>query len=216
MTATELSEILAKHAKWRRGEADGERAYLSGADLSRADLSRADLSDADLSDADLSDADLSGADLSRADLSRADLSRAYLSRADLSRADLSGANLSRAYLSDAIGYASAPESERTDPLPVPVIPRIHSTILAAVTAQGCSLDMRDWHSCETTHCRAGWAIHLTGAEGAALEKKYGPFIAGGMIYRASDPQHPAPHFFASTDRAMADIKACAEREASEA
>ncbi len=115
-TDAEIKEILEKHAKWLRGDNNGERAYLSGADLSRANLSGADLSGAnlsgaylsgaylsgaDLSGANLSGAYLSGADLSGADLSGADLSRAYLSRADLSGADLSGANLSGAYLSGA-------------------------------------------------------------------------------------------------------------------
>ena len=67
-----LSETIKLHEKWLRGESDGVRANLSGADLSRANLS--------------------GANLSRADLSRADLSRANLSGANLSRANLSGAN----------------------------------------------------------------------------------------------------------------------------
>ena len=67
-----LKEVLEAHLKWIRGESDGKRAGLSGADLSGANLS--------------------GANLSRANLSVADLSRADLSRADLSGANLSGAN----------------------------------------------------------------------------------------------------------------------------
>lgn len=38
MTKEQLTDILAKHAKWLRGEEGGERADLSGADLSGADL----------------------------------------------------------------------------------------------------------------------------------------------------------------------------------
>ena len=34
MTQKELNEILELHKKWANGEADGERAYLSGAYLS--------------------------------------------------------------------------------------------------------------------------------------------------------------------------------------
>jgi uncharacterized protein YjbI with pentapeptide repeats len=91
ITPDQIPGILARHAKWLRGEAGGEHADLSGANLSGANLIRADLSGANLSGADLSGADLSGADLSGA---------------NLSGADLSGANLSRAYLSGAV-YAFA-------------------------------------------------------------------------------------------------------------
>ncbi len=68
MGAQELKDVVAKHGKWLRGENDGSRANLSGADLSGADLSRANLYGADLSRANLSRANLSGADLSRANL----------------------------------------------------------------------------------------------------------------------------------------------------
>ena len=92
MNISKIREILSKHQKWLNGEAGGERADLSGADLSRADLSEANLSRADLSGADLSEANLSGADLSRADLRGA----------DLSGADLRGANLSGAENTDSV------------------------------------------------------------------------------------------------------------------
>ena len=97
MNISKIREILSKHQKWLNGEAGGERADLSGADLSRADLSEANLSRADLSGADLSGADLSGADLRGANLSGADLRGA-----DLSGADLRGANLSGAENTDSV------------------------------------------------------------------------------------------------------------------
>ena len=78
MTQEELNTILDKHKKWLDGDAGGERANLSGANLSRANLSEAYLSRANLSEA----------NLSGANLSRADLSEAYLSRANLIGADL--------------------------------------------------------------------------------------------------------------------------------
>lgn len=46
--AAALKIVLDRHAKWRRGEAGGTRADLSGADLSGADLRGADLSGTDL------------------------------------------------------------------------------------------------------------------------------------------------------------------------
>jgi len=95
---------------------------------------------------------------------------------------------------------------------VPVMESLDSKILAAVTTGGGTLDMGHWHdeSCRTTHCRAGWAIHLAGAAGYALEKQHGPQRAGAMLYRASTGR--APHFFASNERALEDIRRCAELE----
>ena len=101
MTSEELKIVLEKHEKWLKGEKDGERAILSGADLSEADLREADLSGADLSEADLREADLSEADLREAGLSGANLREADLREADLREADLIGANLREADLREA-------------------------------------------------------------------------------------------------------------------
>ena len=104
MTRTELLEILERHRKWLAGEAGGQRADLSDADLRYADLSGANLRYANLRYADLSGADLRYADLSGANLRYANLSGADLSGADLRYADLSGANLSGAGLCGANLY----------------------------------------------------------------------------------------------------------------
>ncbi len=93
-----ILDILDKHAAWLRGEPEGVKADLPGANLSKANLSGANLSKANLSGADLSGANLSKANLSGADLSGANLSKANLYEADLSGADLSGAHLSWAKL----------------------------------------------------------------------------------------------------------------------
>ena len=71
-----IKEILDKHQKWLNGEAGGERANLSWADLSGANLRGANLSMANLRGANLSMANLRGANLSGANLSWADLSGA--------------------------------------------------------------------------------------------------------------------------------------------
>jgi hypothetical protein len=161
---------------------------LSGAKLSGADLSGAKLSGADLSEADLSEADLSGAKLSGADLSWANLSGADLSWAKLSWAKLSGAD-------------------------VPIVPRLHTVILAALETGG-TLDMGAWHTCATTHCRAGWTVALAGAEGKALEEKVGPAMAGALIAIASCPalDGKVPNFYATNDEALADIRRLAALE----
>ena len=171
----------------------------------RANLSGANLSGANLSDANLSGANLSDADLSDADLSYANLSDAGLSRTGLSRANLSGANLSRTNLSDTI---------KIDPSEIPIIPQIDAKILAAIEAGG-ALNMDAWHTCETTHCRAGWAVHLAGKAGYDLQDKVGPQRAGAMIYRASRPGKPAPWFFDTNEHALADIRKCAAEQLAE-
>lgn len=35
-------------------------------------------------------------------------------------------------------------------------------VAKAALASPDALYMRDWHKCPTTHCIAGWALHLTG------------------------------------------------------
>jgi uncharacterized protein YjbI with pentapeptide repeats len=221
MTKEEIENVLKKHADWLAGNDGGMRADLSGAVLSDANLSRADLSGANLSGAYLSDANLSRADLSRAYLSRADLSDANLSRANLSRADLSGANLSGAYLSDAnlsganlsgANLSGANLSGAKNLPTVPVIPNIDAAILAAISNEKCSLNMNDWHTCETTHCRAGWAVHLAGEAGYDLDRRYGTNAAGAMIYNASRPGQPVPNFYTTNDNALADIQKCAAEQ----
>jgi uncharacterized protein YjbI with pentapeptide repeats len=173
----------------------GARADLSGADLSGADLSDTDLRGADLRWADLRGADLRGADLRGADLSGADLSGAILRDANLSGADLSGADLSGA---QGLPY-------------VPAVPDIDAAILAAIEREGRSLDMRTWHLCATTHCRAGWAIELAGPAGKALEEQLGPCAAGALIYAASRPGVRVPDFYTSNEDALADLRARAGR-----
>ena len=162
--------------------ADLRYANLSGADLRCADLSGANLSDANLSDAVLRYADLSGAVLRDADLRYADLRYA-----DLNGAVLRGADLRYANLSD-----------------VPKIEDLDAKIVAAIECGG-KLDMNHWHTCKTTHCRAGWAITLAGEDGIALEKKFGSAAAGALIYAKSTPDAKIPNFYASTKEAMEDL-----------
>src|SRR5229473_4035954 len=89
---------------------------------------------------------------------------------------------------------------------VPVIPNIHKRIYAAVTAPSPKnpLDMRDWHTCEMTHCRGGWVVTLAGDEGKALEKFHGTLLAAQLIYEASDTSrkfNPC-RFFDSNEEAL--------------
>jgi hypothetical protein len=179
-------------------EADLSEADLSGADLSGANLNRADLYDADLSGADLSEADLSGADLSGANLNRADLYDADLSGADLSGANLSGADLSEADLRGANLREAKTDFEIATP--EQAAPRIIAVAKAALEPN--ALKMAYWHTCETTHCIAGWAIHLAGEEGKALADKFNPHIAGLSLL---GPE-AALHFYDIDETATAWLK----------
>ena len=194
-----LTEILQQHQLWlqtdgREGaRADLRRADLSEADLRDADLRRADLSDADLSGADLSDADLSGADLRGADLRGADLSRASLRGAslrgaNLSRASLRGANLAGANLAGAIGLPIAADA-----------PARLRAVASAALADADALEMDTWHTCDTTHCIAGWAIHQAGEPGRILEALHGPALAGRLLLG----NDAASHFCDDNDDARA-------------
>lgn len=92
---------------------------------------------------------------------------------------------------------------------IPVVENLDARILEAIGDGKCSLDMKDWHTCETTHCRAGWAIHLAGESGYVMESFVGPKTAGALIYHASTEN--IPDFFASTEAALDDIKKCAAK-----
>lgn len=72
-----------------------------------------------------------------------------------------------------------------------------------VTRPEGALRMRMWHTCATTHCRAGWAITLAGQEGKILEAEVGPNAAGALIYFASVGY--IPDFYADDESARADI-----------
>ena len=142
--------------------------------------------------ANLTDADLTGANLTDADLTGANLTRADLTGANLTDANLTGAVLTGAKL----------------PSAVPVVPNIDAAILAAIE-NGGALDMNFWHTCETTHCMAGWAVVLAGPAGKKLEQRFGSASAGALIFAASRPNLPIPDFYATNEAAMTTMKIAA-------
>ena len=78
--------------------------------------------------------------------------------------------------------------------------------------------MSDWHTCDTTHCRAGWVVTLAGKAGKTLETYWTTNHAAWLIYRASDPGIVGrrPNFFATNDEALADMRRLADQEAAAA
>lgn len=189
-------------------------ANLSGSYLCWANLIGANLAGANLSDADLSGSDLFLANLSHANLRGANLTCAILGNANLEFADLTGANLCCVGLAGVnlrmtrmTGVYFEEEDVtrlRLNRPEIPVIDHLDARILQAIDHDGCMLDMRRWHTCQTTHCLAGFAIHLAGEAGYALESKLGPQAAGSLIYLASTGC--VPDFSASNEKAFQDIR----------
>mgnify|MGYP001581021079 CR=1 FL=1 len=130
------------------------------------------------------------------DLRGSDLRGSDLRGSDLSGSNLSGSNLRGSNLRD-----------------VPIVPQLHTRILEAIEAGG-TLDMGVWHTCETTHCRGGWSIHLAGQAGYDLERRAGIAVAAALIHIASCPQlgGKVPNFCDTNKDAMADIKRLAAIE----
>jgi predicted metal-dependent hydrolase len=90
-----------------------------------------------------------------------------------------------------------------------VIEGIHQKLYAAVS-QPSALDMGRWHFCETTHCRAGWVVHLAGEAGYELERRTSALFAAQQIYKASGYEISPARFFDSNEDALADMKRLAE------
>jgi len=99
------------------------------------------------------------------------------------------------------------------PPPVPVIENIHQTVYAAASNPK-ALEMTQWHTCEKTHCRAGWIVTLAGEAGKALERFFDTPLAAMKIYDASSQIGPISpvRFFETNDDALADMKRLAELE----
>jgi len=70
--------------------------------------------------------------------------------------------------------------------------------------------MSDWHTCKTSHCRAGWVVHLAGEAGYALERFHNTALAAQLIYRDSGAPINPCRFWDTTADALADIKRSAE------
>jgi hypothetical protein len=99
------------------------------------------------------------------------------------------------------------QNKNSQEIHVPVINDIDKAVYEAVTAPGNELAMGNWHTCKTTHCRAGWVVHLAGEEGKELESRLNTELAAMLIYRESgSPINPA-RFYDNDEDAMADIKA---------
>jgi hypothetical protein len=94
----------------------------------------------------------------------------------------------------------------------PVIENVHQKVFEAAS-QPDALNMGDWHTCDTTHCRAGWVVHLAGEAGKKLERQTSTLFAAMQIYKVSSDIPVSPtRFYEKNEVALADMKRCAEME----
>ena len=96
---------------------------------------------------------------------------------------------------------------------MPTITDIHKTVYAAASHPK-ALEMGVWHTCEETHCRAGWVVALAGKAGRKLEQFYNTPLAAMLIYDASAPGfkiNPG-RFYDQNDAALADMKKLADAQ----
>jgi len=104
------------------------------------------------------------------------------------------------------------ELKNQSELNVPLVQNIHQSVFNAASAEN-ALDMNNWHVCETTHCRAGWVVHLAGEAGYELERLTSTSFAAMAIYnKSSDIKVPLHMFYVDNDESLTDMKRCAELE----
>ncbi len=202
------------------------RAHLTGAHLFGANLSEANLTEVDFEDADLRGANLAGANLTRAHLTGAHLRGANLRGANLTDANLAGAHLTDAHLPVAhltganLRGANLKGAELRGVVFDTELELLRDVVsLEEVSRVVCAmpdrLNMADWHGdklwhngqvlgineCGTTHCLAGWAIHLAALKDASvltLESRSTPYLIGRLLLG----DEVATHFFDTDEEAL--------------
>jgi len=142
---------------------------------------------ADLRGADLSCVNFRGIDLSYADLRCADLSYANFDGANLRGADLRGVDLSCVNL----------PLDLQNLYSLDILLKIKQIVLNNET----DIEMSKWHTCDTVHCIAGWAIYLH-PRGAEIAKKTSEHFAGRLILG----EKTSKHFFDTNKQAISWLK----------
>jgi len=104
-------------------------------------------------------------------------------------ANLKGANLEGANLEG----ANLPILDTIQKMPM------RSLICAEVCAAPEKLEMATWHTCDTVHCIAGWAIVLH-PKGKELESRIGTSAAAALILWKCESE--IPDFNSSNEEAM--------------
>jgi len=102
-------------------------------------------------------------------------------------------------------YDCSGENAKGEPLVIPIVADIHNRIYEAASKPG-ALDMAHFHTCEKTHCRAGWAVALAGKAGYELERRTDYVFAAMQIYKASGYEISPCRFFDKNEAALKDMK----------
>ena len=176
------AQELELHAKCVRGEPDGVRLVKVGANFADANFTDAILTDANFAGANFAGAFLEGANFTGAFLEGANFTGAILTDANFAGACLTGAKLEGACLTGA-------NLTGAKGLPIAADASDRLKAVAAAALQPDALNMSDWHTCGTTHCIAGWAIHLAGEPGRLMESMMGPELAGLLLLGTEAHQH---------------------------
>jgi uncharacterized protein YjbI with pentapeptide repeats len=216
MRSVHMCDAVARYANFTGADLAG--SLLNGTSFAYARFREANLRHVLANNTDFAEADLSGADMTHgsfegscfdnAILTGANITGAYFCGATFKGAILKGLDLATANFSGAIIDGAIIDA--SDFPNAPVVPDIHKKIYAAASKPG-AFEMSAWHTCETTHCRAGWAVTLAGEAGAALEDEIGTDAAATLIYLVSDPDlKRIPDFLASNEDALADMKRLAD------
>ena len=102
--------------------------------------------------------------------------------------------------------------DRKQDVTIPKIDNIHQKVYEAASQEN-ALNMDSWHTCETTHCRAGWVVHLAGEKGKKLERMFNTPMAALMIYKeSSNIKVGLNEFYKDNEKALENMKELAERE----
>ena len=183
MNPEELKIVLEEHAKWLKGNG-GKQANLQGSNLQRANLRHSNLQEANLKGSDLRHANLQEADLENANLQGANLKDSILPFANLQDAAIAGVKW---------------------PFEFDLDPTLARRVAEAANKHG-ALKMDKWHTCETTHCLAGWAVTLH-PQGKEIESKSSTLLAGRLLLPEAEGL-----WFASNEKALEWCKQILEKE----
>jgi len=92
-----------------------------------------------------------------------------------------------------------------DILAIPKVEKLNQKVSIATDGDN-SLEMGNWHTCDTTHCWAGWIVHLAGSEGYKLAETTSNEFAAMMIFKESNGKPISPvNFYLGNEEAKAKI-----------
>lgn len=89
------------------------------------------------------------------------------------------------------------------------IKKLNTKVLKNIETNGNELEQRNWHTCNTTHCRGGWIVVISKHQ--ELEELIGTEMAASMISLVSTGKIPDFHDY-NNAAVLDDIRACALAE----